>query len=71
MKIGDNVQVGGIGPIMTIVNIGEYDYIPEPQAKCVWFNKNKEQQTETYKLDALKLYVPEETRFSEDQNTWE
>ena len=72
MKIGDNVRVGGRGPVMTIVDIGKYNYIDEPQAKCVWFTKDRVQQEEVYKLEALKI-VPDnpDPKFPSEVNTWE
>lgn len=70
MKEGDQVQVGGMGPIMSIVEI-RHNTPMGTVAECVWFDSHRIEQRKSYKIGALKPYVPEEGRFPEHVNTWE
>ncbi|MCZ0951691.1 MAG: hypothetical protein OXQ89_19125 [Rhodospirillaceae bacterium] len=55
MNVGDEVQVGGTGPIMTIVEIRNTD--SGWYAECVWFDTRNIEQRASYRLEALRRYV--------------
>jgi uncharacterized protein YodC (DUF2158 family) len=41
LKIGDVVQLKSGGPLMTIEDIGKYNYSDKDKAKCIWFDGKK------------------------------
>jgi uncharacterized protein YodC (DUF2158 family) len=55
-KVGDVVQLKSGGPIMTVVNVG--DYPSGPGVNCAWFD-NKKHSAHVFPPDALKRYVEE------------
>ena len=56
IKCGDVVQLKSGGPLMTVEDIGNYNYGGggENQAKCTWFEKTKKYQ-DVFSLEALKV----------------
>lgn len=61
-KKGDTVQLKSGGPIMTIQDLGEYDYIQDG-AYCVWFTRG-EKSADVFDVAMLKHAKDGEVRVS-------
>lgn len=53
LKKGDLVSLKSGGPIMTIKNIGKYDYHDYNSALCVYFNETKVFIEKVFELETL------------------
>ena len=51
-KVGDVVRLKSGSPLMTIQEIGKYNYSDEDSAKCSWFD-GKKRYSDIFELETL------------------